>query len=193
MPRSSNSYVTSSCCALRAGGNAYFVKPCDTDELVETINLLVGKKNTDPFRILLVDDDTLLGQHYCQVLNSVDLQARALSDPMNIMQALVEHRPDVLLLDLHMPGCNGLELAKVLRQHDAYRDLPIVFLSSETDLNQQFKAREVGGDDFLLKPIDDKNLITSVIKRAQRARLSASLGYTDSMTGLLSHAKLEGE
>ena len=179
--------------AFRAGGNAFFAKPIDIKLLSEKISLLLQKEASDPYRILLVDDDKLLVQHYAAIFQSVGCIVKAISKPMEIMEHLIELKPDIILLDVHMPDCNGIELAGTLRQQDAYAHLPIIFLSREIDIHKQFSAREVGGDDFLVKPIDEKYLVSSVLNRAQRTRQMHELIDKDSMTGLLNHDKLESE
>lgn len=179
--------------AFRAGGNAFFAKPIDIKLLSEKINLLLHEETSDPYRILLVDDDELLVKHYEKILKSVGCNVRAINKPLKIMEHLIDLKPDVLLLDVHMPDCSGIELAGTLRQQDAYTYLPIIFISREIDTHKQFSAREIGGDDFLVKPIDEKHLVSAVLNRAQRTRQMRELIYKDSMTGLLNHDKLESE
>ena len=89
-----------------------------------------------------------------------------------------------------MPNCTGLELARLIRQQDAYLGIPIVFLSSETNFDRQFLAMRQGGDDFLTKPISDDRLLASVLVRAERARQLNTLMSQDSLTGLLTHVKM---
>jgi len=179
--------------AVRAGSDAYFVKPLDPKELAENLDIIVAKSKAEPYRVVLVDDEVELSQWYASVLNSVNVSTQVINDPMVVMEALVEHRPDIIIIDLHMPNCNGLELANVLRQHSAYRHMPILFLSSETDLHVHFEARENGVDDFLLKPIQEQHLISAVINRSQRARSLSAMISHEGMTGLLTHDKLKRE
>lgn len=155
---------------FRAGGNGFFKKTTDIELLIEKINFLLHKASSDPYRILLLDDDELLVQHYATLFEGVGCVVKAISEPMTIMTHLETLNPDILLMDLHMPDCNGIELAGTLRQQDNYAHLPIVFLSKEVNVHHQFSAREIGVDDFLVKPIDEKYLLSSVINRAQRAR-----------------------
>jgi diguanylate cyclase (GGDEF)-like protein len=118
------------------------------------------------------------------------MEVMLVHEPMEIMQALLDFNPELILMDVYMPGCTGLELAKVIRQNISYLNLPIVFLSSETDQEQQYAALRMGGDDFLVKPIQDDHLISSVITRVQRSRKLASAITRDSLTGLINHAKI---
>jgi DNA-binding response OmpR family regulator len=69
-----------------------------------------------------------------------------------------------------MPQCSGIEMAKLIRQNNHYLDIPIVFLSSETETEKQIGALETGADEFLTKPIDPEKLISSIAARAERYR-----------------------
>jgi len=109
----------------------------------------------------------------------------------------VNFDPDLILMDLYMPECTGLEVAGVIRQLEAYISVPIVYLSGETDVDRQMSAIRGGGDDFLTKPIQPNHLISAVNSRAKRARALRALMMRDSLTGLLNHTsikdKLENE
>jgi diguanylate cyclase (GGDEF)-like protein len=119
------------------------------------------------------------------------MKVKTLNNPMNIMKVLAEYKPDLILMDIYMPECTGLELAKVIRQEAAYINLPIVFLSTETNVDKQYEALRLGGDDFLQKPIQDEHLVSSIISKAQRSRQLGSIIMRDSLTGLLKHSKIK--
>ena len=92
-----------------------------------------------------------------------------------------------------MPGCNGIELAKVIRQMDGFVSTPIVYLSSENDFNTQFEALSLSGDDFLVRPIDPRHLVSAITSRVMRARSLRSLMVHDGLTSLLNHTALKEE
>ncbi|MFA5083481.1 MAG: diguanylate cyclase, partial [Hydrogenophilaceae bacterium] len=94
-------------------------------------------------------------------------------------------------MDLYMPGCTGIEAAQVIRQNPAYLNIPIVYLSAETDLAQQMAALRVGGDDFLNKTISDDHLLDAVAIRVERFRTLSNLMGRDSLTGLHNHIALK--
>ncbi len=175
--------------AVRAGADAHFDKPVDAARLVETLNRLTGSEPVDPYRILIVDDDRPLAEFYARLLNEVGLSTHIVNDPMAVMGPLVEFRPDLILMDIHMPGCNGIELAGVIRQRDTFVQTPIVFLTAERSIDRRLLALRAGGDEFLSKPVSVELLISSVVPRAQRSRLLGSLISQDSMTGLANHSK----
>lgn len=177
--------------AVRAGGDAYYIKPLEIGPLVDRLDQLTNSHTAEPFRILVVDDDQSLAMHYSLVLENAGMDVTIVNDPRNVISALAEVRPELILMDVYMPLCSGLELAKLIRQQDAYVGIPIVFLSSETSLDKQFQAMRMGGDDFLTKPISDHSLIASITIRADRSRTLNTLMVQDSLTGLLEHTKIK--
>lgn len=177
--------------AIRAGGDAYFVKPVDIHALIARLDKVTERTQPEAYRILIVEDDATLASHYALVLSEAGMDVETLTRPLEIMESLARSTPDLILMDVYMPDCSGLELAKLVRQQDSYLSIPIVFLSSEDNLDKQFRALRTGGDDFLTKPIADEYLLSSVSIRAERARLIRSLMAQDSLTGLLNHAKIK--
>lgn len=177
--------------AVRIGARGYFVKPLNTTALEARLQRLLAVRRREAFRVLIVDDDQLLAEHYALVLQGAGLRAEILLDPSQIYEGLNRFRPDVVLLDVLMPGCSGPELAQLIRLQDEWLSVPIIYLSSETDGERQLAALVKGGDDFLTKPITDTALIVAVFARAQRARQLADMMTKDSLTGLLQHARIK--
>ncbi|MEC4982938.1 MAG: diguanylate cyclase [Oscillatoria sp. PMC 1068.18] len=177
--------------AVRAGGKAYFPKPIKIAELIDALDKLTSVQATQAYRVLIVEDDGALAAYYGITLQQVGMETEIVTDPLAIMPHLNDFRPDLILMDMYMPGCNGIELAAVIRQQPNYVGIPIVFLSRETDFNKQLTAIGLGGDDFLTKPIEPQHLIASVMPRVERSRLVRSLMTCDSLTGLLNHTTLK--
>ncbi|MFC4655722.1 MULTISPECIES: diguanylate cyclase [Rheinheimera] len=177
--------------AVRIGAQGYFVKPLNTTALEARLQRLLAVRSREAFRVLIVDDDQLLAEHYALVLQGAGLRAEILSDPSKIYDSLTRFHPDVVLLDVNMPYCSGPELAQLIRLHDQWLSVPIIYLSSETDSDRQLAALVKGGDDFLTKPMSDTALIVAVFARAQRARQVVDMMTKDSLTGLLQHARVK--
>ncbi|MBL4893714.1 MAG: response regulator [Emcibacter sp.] len=156
--------------ALRAGANRIFHKPLDMESLLHTLNSLTERKATRTYRILLIDDDKVSLKYYGAILQKAGMEIETLSNPLEGLQRLAEFKPDVLVTDVHMPDCSGPELAQVIRLDDSWAMMPIIFLSSESDLNRQLSAIDQGGDSFLKKPVDPNHLISTVTAKAKRAR-----------------------
>lgn len=177
--------------AVRAGGQAYFTKPLRIEAMVDTIDALTSpSKIADPFRILVVDDVPEQAQYHALLLRRVGMKTRVVSDSMAVMDALVDFSPELILMDMHMPDCSGMELTRVIRQQSDYVGVPIVFLSAETDRHMQLEAMRLGGDDFLSKSISDEDMMAVVSIRAERYRKIRALMVRDSLTGLLNHSTL---
>lgn len=182
--------------AVRAGSSAYFVKPVDATRLCATLTSLTVVEQPEPSRIMIVDDDKNLSQMYSAILQGAGMVTMELNDPLQVMSHLQEFRPDLIMTDMHMPGCNGMELAKTIRQIDTTFSIPIIFLSSETDIDKQFNAMRMGGDEFLTKPIKPEHLVSAVTARTERMKVIRSLMQRDSTTGLFNplatRERLEG-
>jgi diguanylate cyclase (GGDEF)-like protein len=177
--------------AVRHGATAYLIKPMPVTALLEMIEIQTGNSNRDPYRILIIEDEETLAALYASFLESDGMFTQRITDPLQVMSALVDFRPDLILSDVNMPNLSGLELAAVLRQQEAYQSIPIVYLSGETDTTKQLLALHLGGDDFLIKPIEPSHLISKVASRVQRARILRRLAEHDSLTGLLDHSHLK--
>lgn len=176
--------------AIRAGGRAYFTKPLNVSALMDTLDMIVTPFAAEPYRVLIVEDSLSLAEHYSLILQKAGMETTVVTEPMKALDALIELKPELILMDIYMPVCNGMELAAIIRQQEAYVNIPIVFLSSETRMDKQLAAMRLGGDDFLTKPIEPEYLISSVAARAQRHRALRSLMVRDSLTGLLNHTAL---
>ncbi len=177
--------------AVRAGADGYFSKPVDILALAERLDALTVKQQAAPFRILIVDDEQLAVSYYATVLSNAGMQVRALHAPHDIFSALGEFQPELVLMDVYMPECSGIELTKLVRQENQYLDVPIVFLSSEDDLDIQLDAVKSGADDFLTKPVAPAHLISSLTSRAGRHRLLRTLIMRDSLTSLYNHSAIK--
>ncbi len=174
--------------AVRAGGRGYFTRPIDLGVLIDQIDQMTQRTISEPYTVLIVDDSPLMAEVYALALRAAGMQVIATTDPLEAPTLLAEQQPDLILLDVYMPGCSGQELAAVIRQQPEYHSIPIVFLSGETDRSAQLAALARGGDDFLTKPINLEHLVAAVSSRIQRARAIRSLMVRDGLTGLFNHS-----
>ena len=179
--------------AVRAGGVAYFTKPINSTELIDQLDLITASQIQEPFRVLIVDDSQTILAYHSAILEQAGMLVKTVVEPLKLLGALNDFNPDLILMDLYMPGCNGVELARVIRQIDGFLSIPIVYLSSENDFNTQAEAMSLCGDDFLVKPIGAGHLVSAVTTRATRARFLRSLMIHDGLTGLLNHTAIKEE
>ncbi|MDH5711284.1 MAG: PAS domain-containing protein, partial [Gammaproteobacteria bacterium] len=164
--------------ATRAGALRYFTKPLDIKKLVQTMDNLFSRQPDDLYRILLIDDDEVLLDYYSSVLREANMNVEALSDPIECIHVMERFIPDLILLDIYMPSCSGMELAQVIRQDDEWAHTPIVFLSTEPDIDRQLLALNLGGDDFLNKSVEPQHLLQAVYARAKRSRWSSEMNIS---------------
>ncbi|MBL8485749.1 MAG: response regulator [Rhodocyclaceae bacterium] len=157
--------------AVRLGATRFLKKPLDVEKLVAILMGVTQRRRREEFRVLLVDDDRSLTGLYAATLRASGLGVQVCNDPRLALAGVAEFRPDVIVTDLYMPGCNGLELAAMLRQDEDLADTPILFLSSEGDMRQRMAGLELGADDYLTKPVDLRVLASAVTARARRARM----------------------
>ncbi|MCA5972652.1 PleD family two-component system response regulator [Pseudomonas syringae pv. syringae] len=176
--------------AVRAGGEEFLTGALEASSLLEKIEVLTCVAQYEPYKVLIIDDSRAQALHTERVLNAAGIVTRVLLDPIQAMSELAEFQPDLIILDMYMPGCTGTELAKVIRHNDRYVSVPIIYLSAEDDQDKQLDAMSEGGDDFLTKPIKPRHLITTVRNRAARARSLKARMVRDSLTGLYNHTHI---
>lgn len=177
--------------AVRAGAVGYFVKPLDIIRLVDSFENYLDRHRSTPYRVLIIDDDQTLAEHYKLVLDAADIRAEVISNPQDIFTSLNDFHPELILLDINMPGCSGIELAQIIRLNQDWLRVPLTYLSSEQDEEKRALAMVRAGDDFLSKPLSDLELITAVSARAARSRQLSDALDRDSLTGLLKHSRIK--
>jgi diguanylate cyclase (GGDEF)-like protein len=176
--------------AVRFGGDAFFASPLDISQLIDATESLASRNEARPYHVLVVDDDPDQVSYLALTLQKAGMLTAVATDPRNVFEILVEEKPELILMDMYMPGATGVELAKLIRQQEAYVGIPIIFLSVETDPLKQFRAISQGGDDFISKPVDPIALVNAVRIRAERTRSMRFFMERDSLTGLLNHSNL---
>ncbi|MGE6690088.1 diguanylate cyclase [Stutzerimonas stutzeri] len=177
--------------AVRAGAQGFFVRPLDITQLENSLERCLDRQQGEPFRVLIVDDDVELATRYSLVLRNAQMQVQILSEPTHVLDTMRSFNPEVLLLDVNMPDCSGPELAQMIRLHDEWLRVTIIYLSAETDAHRQMAALLKAGDDFITKPISDNALVAAVYSHSQRARSLSTALARDSLTGLLKHADIK--
>ena len=116
-------------------------------------------------RVLVVDDDLALAEMLGIVLRNEGLDVVHCSDGASALEAFHQHRPDLVLLDVMLPGMDGIEVCRRLR---AESGVPIVMLSARTDTVDVVVGLESGADDYVVKPFKPKELIARIRARVRR-------------------------
>lgn len=174
--------------AIRAGVSFFIQKPIAVFHLTNQLTFLCDLSVREDYRVLILDDAESLGNYYKMVLEEAGMNVKAIINPHQVMHELVDFKPNLLLLDMYLPECTGMDIAKIIRQEESYVSLPIIFISTEEDRSKQLAIlSSCGADDFLTKPVLPQNLIAAVKSRAQRSALLNSYIALDSLTKLLNH------
>ena len=161
--------------AARAGVSRYFSKPLDMNKLSNTMDGLMMETVTNPYRALIIDNDEAFAKCSAVILQEEGFEIEALTNPLDALKTLEVFKPDVVIMDVYMPGCSGPELVQMIRQDDDWALVPIIFLSAETDINNQLTAMKHGASDFLVKPVRNSKLVAAVTAMAKRSRRNVYL------------------
>jgi diguanylate cyclase (GGDEF)-like protein len=151
---------------------------------VLSIDELIGGHHDRPYRVLIVDDEREPALVLAAHLRGAGMLVEHLSDPLAVMTVFEEFRPELVILDIHMPECSGIELARVLRQHEELLAISIIFVSGEHNWQIQRDAMQAGGEDYLVKPIEPEQLVAAVRAHGQRLRRLEGRIASDGLTGL---------
>ncbi|WP_295458747.1 EAL domain-containing protein [uncultured Thiodictyon sp.] len=157
--------------AIRAGAVAWLAADLDAQDLAARLAAVVGPADGTPERVLVVDDQPVSALFAARILECAGMATEQVTDPLLVLSVMDRFAPDLVLMDLHMPGVSGIELTAVIREQERFADLPIIFLSVELDPERQLEALRVGGDDFLAKPVQPGRLVFCVRRRLAAARM----------------------
>ncbi len=173
--------------ALRSGADAIFEHPLDSNKIVKKLMLLLERDKPQSLRILSVEDDPDQSVFIRSVLESAGYNVATLADPKGFEELLIKYDPHLILMDIILGDMNGFELAKFVRQHERFANVPIIFLTTQNQLNYHIQSARVGGDDHLIKPVAPPLLVASVAGRLERYCLLQKAIGRDALTGLATH------
>jgi PAS domain S-box-containing protein len=156
--------------AVRTGAQQFFPRPVKIDTLGATLREFRNRNRTSPYRVLVVEDDPAQAEWVELTLLTAGMSVRHVSDPRALLDAVRRFGPDVILMDVPLPGCDGIELAVVVRQYPEFAHIPITFLTVENSANRRRVASMLDAGDFLPKPIEAGALVSAVTVRAERSR-----------------------
>jgi DNA-binding response OmpR family regulator len=161
--------------AIRSGADCYFEKPIDLEALSRRLRFLLERNRTEPARILSVEEDPDQAAFLRAVLESAGYQVSICDDPKNFEVELARFRPDLVLMDVMLPGVSAYDLARYIHQNENYAMLPILFLTTQGQTEHRMEAVKAGGDDHLVKPLSPTSLLTIVAARIERTHFLKSL------------------
>ena len=118
-------------------------------------------------RVVVVDDEPSVGAAVRDLLVPEGFLVDTPPDPQTALPALLRAVPDLVILDVNMPGMSGWELCALLRRQSATREIPVLFLTGRQEVRDRITAMQVGGSDYLAKPFGAEDLrrkVNSLLK-----------------------------
>ena len=112
-----------------------------------------------PGRILVVDDQDDILQTTALVLRKGGYDVETASKGLDALEAIRREKPDLVLLDIEMPGMDGWETLRLLRLEEATRDVPVAMFSILFDVNEKIRALQLGAQEYVTKPFSVDDLL----------------------------------
>ncbi|MBF2016668.1 MAG: response regulator [Rivularia sp. T60_A2020_040] len=151
--------------------NRILQKSACSEEILETALQLIKNLENAQATVLAVDDDPKVLEVLQNLLKYWGITVKTLAEPQKFWQTLEEIQPDLLILDIEMPGFNGIELCNQVRNHLRWSLLPVLFLTVHNEAETVNQVFNVGADDFVSKPIVGPELVTRIVNRLERINL----------------------
>lgn len=144
-----------------------------------------------PARILVVDDQPTNIQVLGSALGALGHEIIPACDGLTALKRLALRPPDLILLDFLMPGMDGCEVCRQLKENPEWKDIPVIFLSAADDKDFIVRALEAGGVDYITKPFNQAELIsrvrTQLVLKSASDRLKQLAEDKDELLGMLAH------
>lgn len=157
-----------------------------------TASLKASGKAMRP-KLLLVDDQPINIQVLHQIF-SKDCQIFMALDGLQALQLCHQHQPDLVLLDVVMPGMDGLEVCRKLKADAQTRHIPVIFVTGNNSTEQETEGLEAGAVDFIPKPFNPRVVRARVdthLTLKRQSDLLRSLAYVDGLTGVSNRRRFD--
>lgn len=141
-------------------------------------------KEKEKKRIVVVEDDLEALNFLTQRLVRAGYEVYKISDTSKILDRIKQLRPDLILLDILMPGLNGIEIKKMLAGDREAAEIPVIFLTAKNMTADKVEGLSLGVDDYITKPFNLEELLARVNAVLIRRRFYEEISMTDGLTGL---------
>lgn len=125
-------------------------------------SLVTRENNHQKYKIMCIDDSPTMLETMKDYLESDNYHVLTVDNPMKSLSSLFDSKPDLILMDLSMPGINGNRLSQILKCSPVFKNVPIVIVSGNTNVLNEEVIEEIGAKDFLAKPFVKNDLLTIV-------------------------------
>ena len=136
-----------------------------------------------PARILVVEDERDIAALISYHLTKDGYRVRTAEGGVEALEALSAERPDLVVLDLMLPGLSGYEILEQMRGQQELSDVPVIILTARRDESERIKGLELGADDYLTKPFSPRELVLRVGAVLRRAQSPPIAGATRMLRG----------
>jgi len=171
--------------AAHSGASLFLSKPLSSQQFDAAVRHLLGLRRSELPRVLVVDDDPDFAAQVVRMLDDKKLSVSAIHDVPGMLEQLADRPPDMLLLDMEMPGMSGIDACRLVRMTPDWQDIPVLFVTAQSSVEARLEAFEAGADDYLVKPVIPHEIRTRVRLRLERNRLLRERSDRDPLTGLL--------
>jgi two-component system, OmpR family, alkaline phosphatase synthesis response regulator PhoP len=148
-------------------------------------------------RILVVEDDRDIAELVGRYLEKAGYTVEILASGRDALAALADRPPDLIVLDVMLPGMNGNEICRAARSNDATADTPIIMLTARAEESDRIAGLELGADDYVAKPFSHGELVARVRALLRRTRRQPPKGarvkYGDIVVDVDQHTVTSGE
>ncbi|MCA8972055.1 MAG: response regulator [Planctomycetes bacterium] len=158
--------------ALRAGAKVFLRKPVDTHRLLACLNTAMTYPQESRGKVVIAEDDADAQRAIALRLQAAGFQTACVSDGASVIPKLRQERPDLLLLDLGLPGGDGYTTMERIHQLGEFSDLPIVVVSAREPVENAKKAMDKGAKAFIAKPFHAVDLVRRVEREITLAMLN---------------------
>lgn len=150
----------------------------------------IGERSMFKKKILIIDDTELMIKLISDILKGAGYEVVSASNGLDGIQKVREEKPDLVILDIVMPGMDGFETCKILRDDESNNLMPIIMLTAQDAEDDKLTGLELGADDYIIKPFNPRELISRVnntLKRIDRNR------WANPLTGLKGNIEIQME
>ena len=114
------------------------------------------------YKIISVDDSPAILKEISRYLENENFNLVTINEPVKAVMSIIRHKPDLILLDLNMAGIDGYELCRIIRNNSMFKNIPIIFVTSNKGIIDKVKARFVGASGYLTKPFTRTELLNII-------------------------------
>lgn len=163
-------------------------RPLSAQTMHSAFQHLLKLRGESLSKVLVIDDDSNFIRRAENLLSSEGIKVTSFQDTNRLFELLPDIKPNLLLLDIDMPGISGFDVCRKLRESEQWHSLPVMFVSARTNWETRVAAYDCGGDDYLSKPVINVELLQKANLWLERSRRRQQAREMDALTGLCNHS-----